>query len=433
MKRLLSMAMCLTAIASSVNLNAQIDNLSNLSPEWIRSGARNASLNSVDAVVYNPAGLSQLSEGWHAGIGNQFFFRSPSHSYDLGYGMVTHRQQGNDWLVPNLYAAYRKGKMTGFGGVCIAGGGATAHYPQGSINTTLISMQALMLSEDAYQNWHSAYFKASSYYLSPLAGISLTLNENLSLSASVRFIQARNKIEAGITLTQSPVDLPDLPLSVRTQSQAAGTGIIIGLNHMFNEKANVMIRYESRVKLNFTNDTQQDDLGLFPDGEKSARDLSAVLATGAGIQLSEKVRLQAEYNHYFQSRADWGMTLTEKGEMPVATLAGDASAYGLSAEYQMSGKLLLSAGMVYTQLHFSDKAGYYTVAGAFETVPGNNLSVNTGFCYSVTHKVRLNVGIAKIFWKKDESILIKNLLPAEIPAVVNNSMTAAGIGINFSF
>ncbi len=427
------MAFCFAGLATSVNLNAQIDNLSNLSAEWIRSGARNASLNSGDAVVYNPAGLSQFSEGWHLGIGNQMFFRNPSHTYDLGYGPVTHRQQGNDWLVPNLYAAYRKGKITGFGGVCIAGGGATAHYPQGSINTTLISLQALMLSQDAYQNWHSAYFKATSYYLSPLAGISYALNDNLSLSASVRFIQAQNKIEAGTTLTQSPVDLPDLPLTLHTKSNAAGTGIVIGLNHMFNEKANVMIRYESRVKLNFRNNTMHDDLGLFPDGEKTARDLPAVLATGAGIQVSDKVRLQAEYNHYFQSKADWGTTLTENGEMPVATLAGDASAFGLSAEYQLSGKLMLSAGMAYTQMHFSDKAGYYTIGGAFETVPGNNLSLNTGFCYSVTHKVRLNFGVAKIYWKKNESILIKNLLPAEIPAVVNNGMTAAGIGINFSF
>lgn len=413
--------------------NAQIDNLTNLSPEWVRTGARNATVNSTDAVVYNPAGVSRLEEGFHISLGNQSFFRKPSHSYNLGFGEVKNEQDGNDMVVPNLYAAYRKGKIAGFGGVYIAGGGATANYPNGSINTELISMMSLMAAEGAYEAYHKQYFKANSYYLTSLLGLSYSISENLSMSASVRMLSAKNKIEAGTTLTMSPFDLPDLPIAVDAESKASGMGVMIGLNHMINEKTNIMIRYESKVKLDFKNKTKQDDTGLFSDGAKSRRDFPAVLATGIGSDITDKLRLNAEYSFYFQKNADWGTTYTENGEVSVSKLAGDVSVFGLSAEYKTIEKFLISAGTMYTVNHYSDKAGYYTVAGAFETAPGTNLSLNAGFCYSIARRVKLNIGAAKIFWKKDEQILIKNLLPDEVPAVINNDMFALGAGVNFSF
>jgi long-chain fatty acid transport protein len=427
---------CLSAFlfGSVVTLsNAQIDNLTNLSPEWVRTGARNAVINSPDAVVYNPAGISQLEDGWHIGIGNQSFFRRPSHRYNLGTGEVKKEQDGNDMLVPNLYAAYRKGKIAGFGGVYIAGGGATANYPDGSINTELISLISLLAAEGAYEAYHQQYFKANSYYLTSLLGLSYSISENLSMSASVRMLNAKNKIEAGTTLTMSPLELPDLPISVDAESNASGMGVMIGLNHMINEKTNIMIRYESKVKLDFKNKTNKDDTGLFPDGEKARRDFPAVLATGIGSDLTDKLRLSAEYSFYFQKAADWGTTYTEIGKVSVSKLAGDVSVFGLAAEYKTNEKLLISAGTMYTINHYADKAGYYTVTGAFETAPGTNLSINAGLCYSINRRVKLNLGAAKIFWKKDEKLLIKNLLPDEVPAVVNNEMLAVGAGVNFSF
>ncbi len=431
MKKILLSAICILSIVTFSN--AQIDNLTNLSPEWIRTGARNAAINSPDAVVYNPAGISRLEEGFHLGLGNQSFFRKPSHSYNLGFGEVKYEQDGNDMFVPNLYAAYRKGNIAGFGGVYIAGGGATANYPNGTINTELISMISLMAAGGAYEAYHKQYFKANSYYLTSLLGMSYSISENLSMSASVRMLSAKNKIEAGTTLTMSPLDLPDLPIAIDAESKASGMGVMIGLNHMINEKTNIMIRYESKVKLDFKNKTDKDDTGLFPDGEKARRDFPAVLATGIGSDITDKLRLNAEYSFYFQKNADWGTTYTENGEVSVSRLAGDVSVFGLSAEYKTSEKFLISAGTMYTVNHYTDKAGYYTVPGAFETAPGTNLSVNAGFCYSIARRVKLNIGAAKIFWKKDEQVLIKNLLPAEIPATVNNSMFAFGAGANFSF
>ena len=61
----------------SVQSHAQIDNLSNLSAEWMRTGARNAATNGTDIAVYNPAGLTNMEAGLHINLSNQSLFRNP--------------------------------------------------------------------------------------------------------------------------------------------------------------------------------------------------------------------------------------------------------------------------------------------------------------------------------------------------------------------
>ncbi len=126
-------------------LPAQMDNLTNLSVEWMRMPARNAASDSTDIVVYNPAALVRLGEGFHFNLGNQSLLRKPSHTYDfgLGAGARTFSQDGIDAFLPNFYAAYSKDKWALYGGLYISGGGAVADYPHGSISTDLISMMVL--------------------------------------------------------------------------------------------------------------------------------------------------------------------------------------------------------------------------------------------------------------------------------------------------
>ena len=111
-----------------------MDNLTNLSVEWMRMPARNAASDSADIVVYNPAALVRLAEGFHLNLGNQSLLRKPSHAYDMGYrtGERSFGQDGIDAFLPNFYASYNKGKWAVYGGVYISGGGAVADYPQGS-------------------------------------------------------------------------------------------------------------------------------------------------------------------------------------------------------------------------------------------------------------------------------------------------------------
>ncbi|MEZ4567510.1 MAG: hypothetical protein R2860_11320 [Desulfobacterales bacterium] len=122
------------SLHAGTNANANIDQLSNMSTEWIRTGNRNAATDSTDIVLYNPAGLVKMSEGFHLNVGNQSLFRSPEHTFDLGLpasnGEKTRKQDDPDLLLPNLYGAYNTGDFSFFGGVYVPGGGATADFPR---------------------------------------------------------------------------------------------------------------------------------------------------------------------------------------------------------------------------------------------------------------------------------------------------------------
>ena len=126
----------------SAQLPAQMDNLTNLSVEWMRMPARNAASDSADIVVYNPAALVRLSDGFHLNLGNQTLIRKPKHTYDLqlGAGERCFGQDGIDPFLPNFYAAYKKGRWAVYGGLYISGGGAVANYPEGSLSNDLIAV-----------------------------------------------------------------------------------------------------------------------------------------------------------------------------------------------------------------------------------------------------------------------------------------------------
>ena len=92
--------------------------MANLSPEYVRTGARNAATDAPDAAVYNPAGLINLENGIHISIGNQSLFRNPTHEYDmgLGEGPKKYSQKGADWLLPNIYGTWKKKNIAVYGG-----------------------------------------------------------------------------------------------------------------------------------------------------------------------------------------------------------------------------------------------------------------------------------------------------------------------------
>ncbi|MGI6397062.1 MAG: hypothetical protein ACOX3E_07640 [Desulfomonilia bacterium] len=124
---------------------AQIDNLTNMSAEWVRLANRNAATDAADIVVYNPAGLASLSDGFHLNVSNQTLFRKPQHEFvdPITSGPVSFEQDDPDWFMPNVYAAYTKDRWSVFTGIYIPGNGASLDYPDGSITTRLIGLELI--------------------------------------------------------------------------------------------------------------------------------------------------------------------------------------------------------------------------------------------------------------------------------------------------
>lgn len=426
--------LCLTVLQVS-DIRAQMDNLANLSPEWIRTAARNASTDGTDAVVYNPAGASRLGDGFHITIGNQSLFRKPTHEYDMGMGAgnQSYTQSGSDALLPSLYASFNKGKWAYTGGLFISGGGATANYPKGSITTDMIGMMTLMAAQGAYTTTNDNYLEASSYYLTGMLGAAYSVNDKFSIGANIRYNSATNTSKAGMTLTGSPFDLPDQSLTYDVEDQASGINASIGIMFTPSTQWGFTIRYDNALPLEFETDIKKDDFGLSTPGEKHNRDLPAVLATGIRYHVNTKFTVLAEYNMYFQENADWGKSGAATAEKNNAELAGNANSYALAMEYALTNKWLYSLGVVRTDFSWSDRDGYYTNLGAFEVVYGDNTSINTGVKFKLNEKISFNAGYAYTMWAKDEKIKVLNLSPMDVTATVNNTMSSVALGIDLKF
>ena len=431
MKKLIIIAFtCLT-----VQSYSQIDNLSNLSAEWIRTGARNAATNGTDIVAYNPAGLTKLESGLHINISNQSLFRKPSHSYDFGFGegMKSFTQSGSDPFLPALYFSYNRNSWAFFGAAYFSGGGATMNYPEGSLTTDLIAMQVIQSAGGAYLNAMNQSLKASSMYMTMMGGASYAVSKNLSFSFALRNVNASNKIDGGMALTASPIDLPDQPMAIKYDENANGVGMTIGFNINCNEKLNIAGRYESKVNLDFKTKQIVDDFGITTDGQLNSRDLPAVAGLGIAYQLSSKIRSYYDFNYYFQENADWGKSSMATNEEPLSSLAGNAYSVGAGIEFNVTSKFTTSLGGGFTNYQFANKDGYYTHLGTFEIMHDDNTNINTGIAFQASKKMKLNAGYMHTFWSKDQTIKAMIAQPLDVNVNVNNSLNAIALGVELTF
>ncbi len=392
---------------------AQIDNLTNMSAEWVRMSNRNAATDAADIVVFNPAGLVDLSDGVHLNLSNQMLFRKPQHSFadPLGTGRLSYEQDSPDWLVPNLYASYKKDKWSVFGGIYIPGNGGAIDYPDGSYTTRALG--AGLLSADPFAGIYTGLanekLKGSSLYLATSIGGAYKISNQISLAAGIRNLSVTNTIEGNLTLTGGvlgPNDTPDVPLKVDVEQEDNGWGGVLGIQVRPNEKLNLALHYESPIKLDLkTNikggDNISEDVGLYVDGEKNRRDFPGMVGLGASYQIMPEFRGEMDLNYWFQKAANWGKS--DEGK-DISNLAGDCWSIGIAGAYQVSPELEASAGLLYTLFRWDDIDEYYNAnAGAIEILYSDNLNLGFGVGYKVLPGLKLNCGISYTMWK-DENI-----------------------------
>jgi len=409
--------------------NAQMDNLSNMSAKWVCSNTRNAATDEADIVNYNPAGVVRLSDGIHINLSNQTMFRKPQHSFNLGAGEKTYGQDGVDKFLPMLYVSFRKNKWALSSGTYISGGGATANYPEGSFNTTLLGYSYLGAATAAvYTSISDQYLKASSYYLTVPLTFSYAVSNKLSFAAGARYIKGINKTQAGLTLGGSAYGASDNPVSVNYKENASGIGGVFGVFYQPNEKINLSAHYETSVKLDFETTDNKGSMSLNVDGTKNRRDLPAVLCTGASYKITDKLAAAADFNYYFQKKADWGSITYNSQKYDASDAAGNCYTAGLGFSYDATSALQLNAGCKYTAFLYDNKPLYYTKMGLFEVVKYNNLNIGLGASYKFSQRYQLDLGVGRTFWKDAEI----NSLKASIPVYVEDKGYVVAIGINIS-
>jgi long-chain fatty acid transport protein len=418
---------------SAGDLFANIDNLSNMSAEWIRTGNRNAATDAADIVVYNPGGVTELPDGFQVDIGNQTLIRKPRHTYNLGMGEESHEQDSIDWFLPNAYITYNKDRWALFGGYYIPGGGAVADYPNGSITTDMIGMQ--LLAASAFDGYSGEYLKAGSIYNTVQLGGGYKINNMVSVAAGLRYLFVENTIKAGLTGLTDLGDGTFAPthLKVDVTEKGEGMGLIAGINLNLTPRLNLAAQYQTRVGLDLKTSVNRDDIsplgfGLFTDGEKNPRDLPAMLGLGLGYDFTDKLYGEINYSYWFQKDCDWGQDAAGRD---IADLAGDAQSAGLTLSYRFTPALLASMGATYTDFLWNDMDAYYEAnLGSYEVLFTDNWHLGCGIAYEVFKDVTLNLSLAKTLW--DDANLTNSQLPG-VTIKTKNDTTVIALGFDVRF
>jgi len=436
MKRLSTLfSILLFLLVLSGQSYAQIDNLTNMSAEWIRMSNRNAATDATDIVVYNPAGVVSLSDGFHINISNQFMFRNPEHSFTdpLTGNRETFEQDGPDLFVPNFYAAYKKDKWAVFGGVYLPGSAATIDYPDGSITTREIGIALLTDPASpflgAYSGLADEHLKASSLYLAVTMGGAYQITDKVSLAAAVRNLSVKNNIKGGLTLTGG-VDPAEQKIKVDVDQEDSGWGGVLGFQVKPDDKLVLAFRYETRVNLDLetdikSGDTLHEQFPLFTDGEKNRRDFPAMVGMGASYQFNHQFRGEFDANYWFQRDAHWGKAADGRD---ISHMAGDCWSIGVAGAYQATPKLELSAGTLYTEFAWNDLTGYYNAnLGSIETGFSDNINLGVGLGYKIIPALKLNLGASYTWWKG-----VDVDTPIGVNVNMHNSTYIFAVGLDYS-
>lgn len=172
----------------------------NQSAMFTRLQNRNASTR-VDAVFYNPAGLTKLGNGFFVSINNQTIGQTKTVGDDYGVlsGDKPKEYIGkiNAPIFPGIYAAYNTGKLSFSAGFNPVGGGGGAEYKTGLPSfeaqvAELVPLLALQNQIPTTQYSSDIYFKGSSIYFGFQGNVAYKVNDKLSVAVGGRLVSAKN-------------------------------------------------------------------------------------------------------------------------------------------------------------------------------------------------------------------------------------------------
>ena len=166
----------------------------NQSAEFHRMLARNASTD-LDAVFFNPAGLTKLDDGMHVYLSSQTIWQGREITSDFPY-LNSDTFEGTTFapVFPNFYAAYKMGSLVLAAGLVPVGGGGSATFDDGlpSFEAPIASLVPLLGPTGVTDYTVDVAFEGSSIYMGGQFLASYAINDMISLSAGVRYFKASN-------------------------------------------------------------------------------------------------------------------------------------------------------------------------------------------------------------------------------------------------
>ena len=135
----------------------------------------------------------------------------------------------------------------------------------------------------------------------------------------------------------------------------------------------------------------------FRDSEKIDEDSPAQLAVGAMWNITDDVRLNLGYHHFFDTNVNWYNNAQDK-------LDGDSNEYLGGVEWDINDKLTISGGLQLTRYQLTDE---YMNDMSFVV---NSSSVGFGFNYKASDIVTLKAGYFQTNYENYDRVTYKEPL-----------------------
>ncbi|MFA6126701.1 MAG: aromatic hydrocarbon degradation protein [Bacteroidales bacterium] len=196
MKRIVTL-IAVTLIAGGLFAGGLVTN-TNQSARFTRFLSRNASTG-LDAVYYNPAGLTTLGNGFYLSLNNQTVGQTKSILSNYPYLSGTPKEyigKVSAPLFPGVYVAFNTGKLSLSAGFNPIGGGGGATYTAGlpSFEMGISDLVPLLSSQGIPTTAYSAdiFFEGSSVYFGYQFNAAYKVTDWISVAAGLRLVSANN-------------------------------------------------------------------------------------------------------------------------------------------------------------------------------------------------------------------------------------------------
>ncbi len=176
----------------------------NQSVMYTRLQNRNASTD-IDAVYFNPAGLTKLGNGFFASINNQTISQTQKVNSNYQFLQPTPKEyvgKVSAPIFPGVYVVYNTGKLSFSAGFNPIGGGGGAKYNTGlpSFEMQIADIVPSLASQGIPTTQYSSdiYFEGSSVYFGYQANVGYKINDKFSVAVGVRLVSATNTYKGHI-------------------------------------------------------------------------------------------------------------------------------------------------------------------------------------------------------------------------------------------
>jgi len=213
MKRL-TLSIVSLLIATSMAWAGGMVQSTNQSAAWIRMLVRDASTG-IDGVFYNPAGLTQLSDGLHFQLNSQTAGQQRIVNSNFP-GMNQNEFTGKTFVpvLPSVFVAYKTGNLAVSGGFFVVGGGGSAEFDKGlpSFESQAAVLPSMLTAAGIPTTEYSAdaSFTGSSAYFAYQANVSYKINDMISVAVGARYVSAKNSYKGYMKNIMANPTYPDL-------------------------------------------------------------------------------------------------------------------------------------------------------------------------------------------------------------------------------